>query len=266
MHLVTTLQQQCQAVEHAYNRLKQLRTRLASARNSSCYKRFSKLLHTQQHRLRGVSSSGCCSSLCDEGPQQLRTNSGSRLGGMQLHHKQQRLQLAHHCSSASMQQPSLPALTVVVRTLLQLAELQASPAAAAALRQQLLRQVKAAAAAAAKLTGQPFSVAVALHRALPWLRAAVRQACSQAIEVVAAATAGAASASEDADADAAHASAEAGAAVAAATLERALSAAEEVQQLSCSAGAAGQQLAGSSSMELDMDALLTAEMAAALSG
>jgi hypothetical protein len=260
MQLVTTLQQQCQAVEHTYNRLKQLRTRLAPARNSSCYNRSSKLLHTQQLRLRAVSSSGCCSTLGDEGPQQLRTNSGSRLGGTQLHQKQQRLQLAQHRSSAQAQQPSLPALTVVVRTLLQLAELQASPAAAAALRQQLLQQVKAA-AAAARFARQPFSVAVALHRALPWLRAAVRQVCSEAV-----AAAEAAAAIEDLDADAAQASTQPDAAAAAATLERALSAAaEEVLQLSCSDVAAGQQLAGSSSMDLDMDALLTAEMTAALS-
>jgi hypothetical protein len=164
---------------------------------------------------------------------------------MPLHPKQQRLQLAQCRASPPSQQHSLPALTVVVRTLLQLAELQASPAVAAALRQQLLQQVKAA-AAPARLAGQAFSVAAALHRALPWLQAAVREACNQAL-------AGAVAAA-DTEAAAVAASAQDGSADTAATLERALSAAaEEAQQLDCS-----------SSMAVDMDALLHAEMTAAL--
>lgn len=260
LQVVATLQQQCQAVEQTYSRLQQLRTRLAAARSSSSYKKASRLMHTQQ-RQRAVSSSLVADDAgALEGPQALSTNSGSRLAGLPLHKKQQRLQLAQHRSSpASQQAPSLPALTVLVRALLQLAELQASPAVAAALRQQLLHQVKAA-AAAAKFAGQPFSVAAALHRALPWLRAAVRRACSQAVEAAvnaatAAAAAGVAS-MQDSPADTA------------ATLERALSAAaEEVQQMADAAGAAGQQVDGSSSssMAIDMDALLQAEMVAALS-
>jgi hypothetical protein len=259
LQLVATLQQQCLAVEQTYSRLKQLRVRLATARGSSNYKKASRLLHTQQ-RQRAVSCSGCSSLLESEGPQALRTNSGSRLGGMQLDKKQQRLQLVQCRSQPATQQPSLPALTVVARTLLQLAELQASPAVAAALRHQLLQQIKAA-AAAARFAGQPFSVAVALHDVLPGLRAAVRTACSQAV-----AAAVSAAAAAEAEAAAVAASMESSPADAAATLEKALSAAaEEVQQLASMAEATRQQLDGSSRMVIDMDALLQEEITAALS-
>jgi hypothetical protein len=80
-----------------------------------------------------------------------------------------------HAAAAPSPAPSvasLPALTSTVRVLLQLAALQASPAAARSLRRALVAHVKVA-AANARDGGRPFSVAAAVQEALPGLRAAV---------------------------------------------------------------------------------------------
>ncbi|KAF8055122.1 menG [Scenedesmus sp. PABB004] len=172
--------------------------------------------------------------------------------------------------------PSLPALSVVVRALLQLAAEHGSPAVAAQLRDQLLAQVKAA-TAAARGAGQPASVAAALHGALPALRAAVRGVCGEAqLELAAAALAG-----EDAaavvilpeaaprpgrggDAGPAACPARGIAGGAASALETALLQAECEVQLGGLALAEARGGGGLKLGEADMEALLAAEMASAM--
>ncbi|KAF8055121.1 hypothetical protein HT031_006830 [Scenedesmus sp. PABB004] len=153
-------------------------------------------------------------------------------------------------------QPSLPALSVVVRALLQLAAEHGSPAVAAQLRDQLLVQVKAA-TAAARGAGQPASVAAALHGALPALRAAVRGVCGEAqLELTAAAAAAPPPAPAPPSAPAIR--------DAAAAVEAALSTAACEVQLG---GLALAEARSGGSMELgeaDMEALLAAEMASAM--
>lgn len=240
--LVSNLQAQYDACKQAYQKIKQLRARVAHARSNGSYKKASQLLHKTN------SSSSC-----------------SRGIHLQKHH--QRLHLATEHAAAD--HPSLPALAVVVRMLLQLAATQAGSAAAAALRHQLLLDVRSR----ALQSGRHGSVAQALHQALPGLRTAVQQACCQARQAPSApqtaTTAGAAAAKEPGG----DWPAGTGCPIrdAAAAVEAALMAAACQVQLEFLAISAAEAVADGSSdssccaMQLDMDALLREEMAAALS-
>jgi hypothetical protein len=170
---LATLQQQYQEVAAGYeqlrndvNRAKSLRQRLAHAKLSTTVNKASQILHQSSSR--------------SQSPQPKNSS--------QLQQQQQQQHLNEQHDPVKSTVPSLPALTLVIRMLLEVAAAKASPVLASHLRQQLLQQVKAA-AAAAKLTGTHFSVAAAVHSMLPGLRCAVLQACRQQEQAAAAAVA-----------------------------------------------------------------------------
>eukprot|EP00775_Hariotina_reticulata_P005501 gene5501-5736_t len=163
---LAALQEQYQQVAAGYEQLRKDVSRARSLRQRLARAKLNSTLNKASQALQQSSS---------------RSQSPQSTDSPQLEQQQFMEQQESVTSTA----PSLPALTLVVRMLLEVAAAKASPVLANQLRQQLLQQVKAA-AAAAKLTGMHFSVAAAVHSMLPGLRCAVLQACKQQEQAAAA--------------------------------------------------------------------------------
>jgi len=169
------LHQHYQAAAQQHHRTQQhsangniLRMRLARAKQSQavCSKAIKLLVNEPAQRLK----------------QQQEVQSQQALSApltMAASSKQHEQEQSRFLSAAAVDDtPSLPAVTLVVKLLLQLAALKLSATYADQLRQHLLQQVKQA-ATTAKEHGRSFSVAVALYELLSPLRSQVLQACRQ---------------------------------------------------------------------------------------
>jgi hypothetical protein len=121
--------------------------------------------------------------------QQQPMRTGQHYHSLPHSHQQQPQQVVGVVPRQMKRTASLQAVTLAVKSLLQLAGTAASPELASVLKQQLLQQVRGA-AAAAKARGAPFSVAAAVQALLPGLQAAVLAACGDQAQAAAAAAAG----------------------------------------------------------------------------